>query len=165
MSRTRTFNLVACSAAALLSVVPLAAASAGTRTPAARSAAAAGAVLGGTTSQDFPVVIEPRSNRRQIVRAVIGISLGCTSGGEVAMPDFYTNLKVNKRGKFSAAYGPQTVRGNDGTTSDFEGTLSGKLNAARTKASGKWHLKVTYFSAAGAVTDTCSGSVTWKAKQ
>jgi hypothetical protein len=59
-----------------------------------------------------------------------------------------------------------TNRNDDGTTTDFEGTISGSFNKARTKASGKWSFKATDHDAAGAVTDTCdSGSVSWSAKQ
>ena len=73
---------------------------------------------------------------------------------------------MSKKGKFSASFGPQVNRNDDGTTTDFEGSLRGALNKARTKLSGKWQLKVTDHDASGAVTDTCdSGSVSWKAKQ
>jgi hypothetical protein len=163
---TKLARPLSCGAAALLIVVPLAAASPGTPAPTARSAATAGAVYGGITAQDFPVIIELRSNRRQVVRAAIGIRLSCTSGGRLTLPDNYTRVPVSKKGKFTTSFGPITQRNDDGTTSDIEGTMSGRLNAARTKVSGKWQLKTTDHDTTGAVTDTCdSGSVSWKAKQ
>jgi hypothetical protein len=59
-----------------------------------------------------------------------------------------------------------TTRNDDGTTTDFEGSVSGAFNKARTKATGKWTFKATDHDATGAVTDTCdSGSVSWSAKQ
>jgi hypothetical protein len=127
---------------------------------------AAGVSYGGVTPQLFPVVIEVSKNRKRVVVASIGLRLACTSGGLVNLPDGYTNLRLTKKGKFGASFGPTTVRNDNGTTTDFEGRMSGKLNAARTKVSGKWKLKVTDHDASGAVIDTCdSGAVKWKAKQ
>ena len=143
-----------------------AAASAGDASPTARAAAAAGGVYGGLTKGDeFPVVIEASKNRHQIVRATIGIRLYCTSGGSFTVPDEYVKLSVSKKGKFSVYYGPEIERNSDGTTTDWEGSISGAFNAARTKVSGKWQLKATDHDGTGAVTDTCdSGSVSWSAK-
>jgi hypothetical protein len=130
------------------------------------AAGAAGTVFGGTTAQDFPVVIETSKNGRKIVDATIAIHLTCTSGGTVTLPDGYRGLPVSKSRKFGASFGPMTSRNDDGTTTDFEGAISGSFNKARTKASGKWSFKATEHDAAGAVTDTCdSGSVSWTAKQ
>jgi hypothetical protein len=132
----------------------------------ARSAATTGVVYGGRTAQGWPVMIELKSNRRRVVQAVIGLRLPCTSGNIAALPDRYVNLAVNKRRKFRASFGPDTVRNDDGTTSDFEGSVSGRLNRARSKVSGRWQLKITEHDSAGAVTDTCdSGSISWTAKQ
>jgi hypothetical protein len=126
----------------------------------------AGAVYGGATSQDFPVVIELNKSRSKVVRGHIALRLSCTSGGISTQSDVYTGLKVSKKGRFSASFGPELNRHDDGTTTDAEGSFSGKANAARTKLSGKWRLKLTDRDATGAVTDTCdSGSVSWKAKQ
>ena len=59
----------------------------------------------------------------------------------------------------TALSNPKTNRHDDGTSIEFEGAVSGAFNKARTKASGRWSLKVTERDAAGTVTDTCdSGS-------
>jgi hypothetical protein len=132
----------------------------------ARSAAAAGVVYGGRTAQGWPVVIELNRNRRRVVQAVAGIRLDCTSGIVVNLSDRYFNGTVNNRRKFGGEFGPDTRRNADGTSTDLEGSMSGALNRARSRASGRWHLKLTVYDAAGAVTDTCdSGSVRWTAKQ
>lgn len=129
-------------------------------------AAAGGTVYGGATSQDFPVVIQTNKNGRTVTNATIAIRANCTSGGFVVVPDGYRNLTVSKKRKFSASFGPMTQRNDDGTTTDFEGTVSGSFNKARSKASGRWSFKATDHDAAGAVTDTCdSGSVSWTARQ
>lgn len=153
-------------AAGIAAGVPLAAsASTHGSAPAARSAAASGVVYGGRTAQGWPVVIEMNKNGSRVVQAVTGLRLNCTSGTFVNLSDRYVRLPVKKR-KFGLAFGPQTVTNDDGTTSVYEGTVSGALNSARSKISGKWQLKLTEHDAAGTVTDTCdSGVVSWSAKQ
>jgi len=154
-------------AAGALVVSPLTAA-AGTEQGGSRAttAGAGGTVYGGVTAQDFPVVVETSKNGRKVVKATIAIRLTCTSGGVVILPDGYTAMSVSKKRKFSASFGPVTSRNDDGTTTDFEGSISGAFNKARTKASGKWSLKATDHDASGAITDTCdSGSINWRAKQ
>jgi hypothetical protein len=154
-------------AVAALAVCPLAAAARPDRgSPRAVGAAAAGTVYGGATAQQFPVVITASKNGRKVARAHIAIRLTCTSGATVTLPDGYVGLSVSKKRKFSAAFGPETNRNPDGTTTDLEGTMRGAFNKARTKVSGTWTFKWTDRDASGAVTDTCdSGSVSWKAKQ
>jgi hypothetical protein len=73
---------------------------------------------------------------------------------------------VSTKRKFGASFGPDTQRFDDGTSADFEGSISGALNRTRSRVSGTWRVKVTEYNSAGAVTDTCdSGSVRWTAKQ
>jgi hypothetical protein len=156
---------VIASATAIFALPLGAAASPADSGPTARSAAAAGVVYGGHAKDGFPVVIEVSKNRHQIVRASIAIRLQCSAGGFFTVPDSYVKLPVNKKGKFGVAYGPETVRNDDGTTTDFQGSISGAFNAARTKVSGTWQTKMTDHDGTGAVTDTCdSGTVSWSAK-
>jgi hypothetical protein len=125
-----------------------------------------GNVLGGSTAQGFPVVLETSKAGRMVTRAMVAIRLSCSSGGTVTVPDGYQKLAVSRTRKFSSAFGPLTQRNDDGTTTDFEGTISGTFNKSRTSVSGTWSLKGTDHDAAGAVTDTCdSGRVNWKATQ
>jgi hypothetical protein len=155
-------------AVAVLASAPLVATAAPRhdRTPASMTAAAAGVVYGGVTPHGFGLMVEVKKSRRQIVRAVTGIRLNCTSGGVFSVPDSWTKLSVSKSGKFSASYGPVTERNDDGTTLDIEGTIRGKFNSSRTAVSGTWTLKLTPHDATGAIIDTCdSGIVNWTAKQ
>ena len=132
---------------------------------AAGKAAAVGTSYGGVSSQDFPVIVDVNRRRSRVMRAVIAIRLSCTSGGVFTTADGYTKLSV-RRGRFSTSFGPVTQRNDDGTTTDFEGSISGTFNSSRSKVSGTWTLKGTDHDAAGAVTDTCdSGRVNWSAKQ
>jgi hypothetical protein len=159
----RRIGLACALAAGALVVAP---ATAPAKPIGATLAAAGGTVYGGATAQDFPVVIETSKNGRKIVDSTIAIRLTCTSGAAVTVPDGYQGLPVSKKRKFGASFGPMTTRNDDGTTTDFEGSVSGAFNKARTKATGKWTFKATDHDATGAVTDTCdSGSVSWSAKQ
>jgi len=129
------------------------------------SAAATGVVYGGRTSQGYPVVIELK-NRRVVAQALMGFDARCTAGGLYSDWDRWTNLKMTRKGKFGARFGPETFRSDDGTTWDMQSEISGGLNRARSKISGSWHFKITYFDSAGGVTDTCdSGKIRWTAKQ
>jgi hypothetical protein len=128
-------------------------------------AATAGTVLGGRTAQGWPIVIELSKSGSQVVRMSAGLHLTCTSGSIVNLPDEYRKVAVSKAGKFTLSFGPTTRKNDDGTTTDFQGSVTGKLNKARTKATGKWAFKGIDHDAAGAVTDTCdSGNVSWTAK-
>jgi hypothetical protein len=137
-----------------------------TARPEAASSAAAGGVYGGVTPQSWPVVVEVSRNGRQVIRAVIGLDLQCSSGDSFSESDNLIKLKINKRRRFSATYGPVTTRNNDGSTTDFADSVRGAANTARTTVSGTWELTEKFFNAGGALTDTCkSGTVHWRVKQ
>ena len=154
-------------AAALVSLSPLTAAAASQQASArAQPGPAAGVLYGGLSSQRLPVVLEVSRNGLRVVRVTIAIRLQCTSGGIVVTPDSYGDVSIRSNGRFRAAFGPQVIRNDDGTTTDLEGRFSGAVNRAGTRASGTWQFKATSRDAAGAVTDTCdSGTITWRAKQ
>jgi hypothetical protein len=163
VARAPRYSALAIALVATAAVAATAAPSQGSS--AASSAARVGVSYGGVTSQDFPVVVDVNRRRSRVVRAVIAIRLSCTAGGFNTVPDGYTKLSI-RRGKFSASFGPVTQRNDDGTTTDFEGTISGTFKSSRRKVSGTWAFKATEHDTAGAVTDTCdSGSVSWSAKQ
>jgi hypothetical protein len=158
--------VTAISAAVALAVGALATASTANAGGGATAAAAVtGTVLGGETSQGWPVVVQLNKAGSQVVRALAGMHLTCTSGSVVNLPDHWSKLTVSRSGKFASTFGPTTQRNQDGTTTDFQGAITGKLNKARTTASGTWQFKGTDHDTAGAVTDTCdSGTVRWSAK-
>jgi hypothetical protein len=133
-------------------------------TPAQSSGAAAGVVYGGVTSDGFGLMVETNKSRSRISRMATGLELECTSDTRFSMPDGWTNISI-ENGKFSSRFGPMTQRQDDGTTVDFEGAVSGKLNRAKTRISGTWSLKGTEHDTAGAVTDTCHARIRWTAKQ
>jgi hypothetical protein len=131
----------------------------------AGSAAAKGVVYGGMTAQGWPVVIEVSKDRRRVAQATAGLHLTCADGAFGRLADTYQGLTVQRR-KFRARFGPTHVRQNDGTISDYTGSISGTFNRARSKVSGRWRLQITDHDDTGGVVHTCdSGSVRWNAKQ
>ena len=130
------------------------------------SATAVGNTYGGVTSKGFPVIVTMNATRRQVVRAIAAVEAPCTSDATLNSPDRFTKLAVTKSGKFKVVYGPYTVRNDDGTTTDYQGRMTGVLNDAKTKIAGTWRLIAVYHDPTGAVSDTCdSGLLTWSAKQ
>jgi hypothetical protein len=114
----------------------------------------------------MPIVVDMTADRRHIVRAVTVLDMTCTSGDTWVATDRYPRMPVTKRGRFVFVFGPITDRNDDGTTSDYQGRLKGRLNATKTRISGTWSYTVTDHDATGAVTDTCtSGPISWTAKQ
>lgn len=136
-------------------------ASAGVRTP----SAAVGNTYGGLSAQGQSLFVDMNATRRKVVRSALTLELTCTSGSEFWFKDKYFDLSVSRRGTFRTSFGPVTERNADGTTSDYQGRITGALNDTRTRLTGTWRIVVTEHDAAGALTDTCdSGSVSWKAK-
>jgi hypothetical protein len=168
MRRNATWGTIASLTAGAALAVPLAAPASThtTGSTVARTAAAAGTVFGGVNAQGWPVVLEMSKNGRRVVKAVSGLRLNCTSGSFISLFDRYGGLTVTKSRRFAFAFDPTTTRNDDGSTAEFVGSIAGSFNKARTKATGRWQLKMTERDAAGNVTDTCdSGSVKWSAKQ
>jgi hypothetical protein len=153
--------------AAIAVAAPLAAAASDTGAARAAGAAARGVVYGGFTAQDWPVVVEVSKDRRRVVRTAIGLTLTCApSGFTVRIGDEYRNLPLSKKGRFSESFGPERMTNPDGTSTEFQGSVTGTTNAKRTKMSGTWQFTAVERDAAGAVTDTCdSGKAAWTAKQ
>lgn len=134
--------------------------------PQASLAAAGGTVFGGVSAQRLPVVLETSRAGRRISRAVVALSLTCTSGDAFVAPDGYLGLRVDRRRRFGASFGPLTETEPDGSSIELSGSMRGAFNRARSKATGRWSLTARQRDAAGAVTDTCeSGNVRWTARQ
>ena len=111
-------------------------------------------------------MVELSKDRRRAVRAVAALELTCTAGGSFTFAPRLVDVPVKKTGQFNRFFGPITSRNDDGTTTDVQGRISGRLNKSQTLITGISTITFTDHDAAGVVSDTCtSGSVTWKAKQ
>jgi hypothetical protein len=150
-----------------LLVVGLAVAVASPPAYAAEKVKLPGSFLGGITSSGWPVVLQVTRNGKTVTKAVMAIRTQCTSGKSFIDHDTYNRLKVSRSGRFSASFGPE-ANGSPapGVTETAQGSISGRFNKARTKASGTWHLTFVDKDASGNVVDTCdSGAVAWRAQQ
>jgi hypothetical protein len=121
-------------------------------------------VLGGVTSQDWPVVIEMSRNGKTVTRAVAGINAS-TEEYMLLLPDWYKSLRV-KRGRFGMDWiAPQVDFGN-GYSADCSGSIRGKFSADRGKVSGTWTYRAVVKDPAGTVVATHdTGTLTWSARQ
>ena len=119
-----------------------------------------GGTYGGMTPQDWPAIFTVAANGRSIVSAHIGLDRPCTSGNTRSTSDGYSKLKVSRSGAFSTSFGPQPQQNADGTTDEFSGSLTGRLDARHGRITGTWELMSVTKDTAGNVTDTCdSGPV------
>ena len=113
-------------------------------------------VLGGFTSQRWPVVFDIARGAKQIPAAAVGLDLTCSAGEQFSTEDAFGHLVVAKNGKVHES-DPIPPQG-----SDFLGgshSLTGHLDRRHATFQGVWQLQLM-FKAADGSTDTCqSGSV------
>lgn len=133
---------------------------------AASAKAPAGSVLGGLTPQSWPIVIALNRARDRVEQVVIGLDMTCTSGDVFSTNDGFQNLRLSRKGRFSAKVGPERIDAG-GVPADVDSKVIGRYTNGRAGMRGIWSLKVTIFDATGTtVTDTCeSGLVSWTARQ
>lgn len=113
-------------------------------------------VLGGFTSQHWPVVFDVAGGAKRIPIAAVGLDLTCSAGEQFSTEDAFTHSVVAKNGKVHES----DLIPPDG--SDFLGgshSLTGHLDRKHATFQGVWQLQLM-FKAADGSTDTCrSGSV------
>jgi hypothetical protein len=133
---------------------------------AAPKSAAGGAVYGGVTPQNWPIVVELDKAAGKVKRIVTGLDMACSSKENFGTTDGFTDIKLNSRNRFKATFGPQRIDA-AGTPADIQGAITGRRSRDRASIKGTWSYKVTFYDATGTnVTDTCeSGLVSWKARQ
>jgi hypothetical protein len=119
-----------------------------------------GGTYGGMPPQDWPAIFTVASSGRAIVSAHIGLDRPCTSGNSRSTTDSYAKIKLSRTGAFSTSFGPEPQQNSDGTTDEFTGSLTGRLDARRGRITATWELMSVTKDTAGNVTDTCdSGPV------
>ena len=126
----------------------------------ARAAAATpGVVLGGFTSQQYPVFFRIAPNGRMVTVGAIAISLNCTSGSQPVNSDLFTRVHINAQGRMNAASSQPPTAGPTGATYTWTDSLTARLNRKHTLVSGVWRLAVN-FSFTNGMSDECdSGPV------
>jgi hypothetical protein len=133
---------------------------------AASARAPSGLAFGGVTPQSWPVVVTLNKARNRVERAVIGLDMTCTSGDTFGTSDGFQAIKLSKKGRFSATFGPERIDAG-GVPADVQSKVIGRMSDDRGSMRGIWQLKITLYDAAGTTAlDTCdSGLVRWNAAQ
>jgi hypothetical protein len=145
--------------------IPLGAALAAILLTAAPTEAAApsGAYYGGETSQQWPVVVQVAKNGKSVTKLVLALTLKCSSGDPIVNRDRFDKLKLTVSGKFEDNYGPTTIDNGDGTTTDYRGSVTGKVTKGKVTATSR--LSGDFYDATGKLLYSCdSGKVSWTAK-
>ena len=123
----------------------------------------AGQVLGGFTSQGWPVVVAFAKQRKKIGLIATGLDMSCTSGEALPLEDGWERLPISASGQVHAAATIPPLRGATSSLTGGSHSLSGRFNRQRSVFSGVWRLHLTFKTATGQ-TDQCdSGRVTFTA--
>jgi hypothetical protein len=123
----------------------------------------AGHVLGGFTSQGWPVVLEISGNGKRIALVATGLDMGCTSGSGGPLEDGWQQLPIRAKGKVHAAITLPPFAGATVSITGGSRSFSGRFNRARSAFSGQWRLHLD-FKYSNGQTDHCdSGRVTFTA--
>jgi hypothetical protein len=160
------FALAIATIAVAASAVPTSAAtvngSAGTllRTyaPRAQTTAVSSTVLGGLSSQGWPVVFLVSGNEKRLSASVIALRMACASGVTLIVRDAVFNLPIRANGRVSTS---REIQPSTGSAASLTGSRSfvARLNRKRLTISGTWHLHLD-FQFSGGQTDHCdSGNV------
>ena len=145
--------------------IPLGAALAAILLTAAPSEAAAptGSYYGGETPQQWPVVVQVAKDGKSVTKLVVALTLKCSSGDPIVNRDRFDKLKLTASGKFEDNYGPTTIDNGDGTTTDYRGSVAGKVTKGKVTATSR--LSGDFYDATGMLLYSCdSGKVNWTAK-
>jgi hypothetical protein len=151
---------------------------AGAEGAASKAKALAGVVFGGTTTQDYPIVIELDKTGRKVAKLDIALDLTCqTPDTTITIPDGIDGTKatitVSKTGRFSAQQPVTRIPADaaSGTPAlDVSASITGRINAKKTSIKGSWERKVVFYDPTDPTTtkvlESCdSGSVRYSAKQ
>jgi hypothetical protein len=116
-----------------------------------------GMVLGGFTSQGWPVVFELTHNRRLVILGATGLDLTCTSGDQFPVEDGWQLLTVAKNGRVNAS---EQIPA-QGILTGGSHSLTGRFNRQRSTFRGTWRMQLNFKNTDGSA-DTCqSGPVTF----
>jgi hypothetical protein len=122
-----------------------------------------GDVLGGFTSQGWPVVLEISGNGKRVAVVATGLFMSCTSGVGFPVEDAWPLLPISAKGKVHAAITIPSFAGSSVSITGGSRSFAGRFNRARSIFWGQWRLHLNYKFSNGQ-TDQCdSGRVTFTA--
>jgi hypothetical protein len=116
-------------------------------------------VLAGFTSQQYPVFFRISSDRKMLQAGGIAISMSCTSGATLVVPDAFARVSIHPNGRLHAAYSSPTIL-TSGTATQGTEALSATLSPKH--LTGTWQLTVNYGFADGTSDHCASGPVHFK---
>jgi hypothetical protein len=120
-----------------------------------------GMVLGGFTSQGWPVVFELSRAGRLVILGATGLDLTCTSGNQFPVEDGWQLLTVAKDGRVTGSESIPAQQGQGDTLTGGSHSLTGRFNRQRSTFRGTWRMQLNFTNADG-TSDTCqSGPVTF----
>jgi hypothetical protein len=123
------------------------------------SAPAAGRMLGGFTSQSWPLVLAIAKNGKRIVVAVTGLVITCASGDTYPLEDGWAQLPISASGHVHATRAIAPMAGSSVSLTGGFDSFAGRLNRARSTFSGVWQLHLS-LKQSGGQSDQCdSGRV------
>jgi hypothetical protein len=123
-----------------------------------------GEVLGGFTSQGWPVVIAISKDGKRINAIGIGLDMSCTSGLNYGLRDFGSSIRLGPRGKIHLTAVIPPSPGSGVSLTGGSDSLTGTLNRQRLTFSGVWELILMFKDSTGQVDKCDSGRVTFAAR-
>jgi hypothetical protein len=118
-------------------------------------------VLAGFTSQRYPVFFKIAGDGKTLLDGGIAISMTCTSGATVTVPDVFARVPIHPDGRLHVSYSSPTIVTN-GTTTQATDALSARLSPKHSQLTGTWQLAVNYGFADGTSDHCDSGPVHFK---
>jgi hypothetical protein len=101
-------------------------------------------VLAGVTSQGYPSWLRIAPNGKTVEVGQIALTMGCASGAELTVPDFFANVRIHANGRMHVAVNiPSTALSGGGSYAGTD-SVTGKLNRKRSQVTGVWQLHVFY---------------------
>lgn len=116
-------------------------------------------MLGGFTSQDWPVVVQLTNHGNRMRLALAALQLSCSQDDGGPFEDAWSGVPIPKSGKINLSDQIPAEPGLGVSLTGGSHSLSGSFNRKRTEFRGTWREHLTFVSTSGE-TDQCdSGAV------
>lgn len=142
----------------LVSIVMVAFLVFGSAADKASAKASGGRTLSGSTSQGNPGFVKPSRSGLMITKASITISLNCSFGAPLLVPQKFISVPVTPSGRFKATVDESEV--DEGVSTHLVESFSGKFNRQRTRVVTKSRIYISLHAPDGSVVTCDSGIVT-----
>jgi hypothetical protein len=120
-------------------------------------------VLGGFTSQGWPIVVLMSKSGKKIAVIGAGLAMSCRSGLRYPVNDGWVHVPIGANGRVKATTSFTPSPGNPNSLTGGTDSLSAKFNRTRTSLAGVWRMHLNYSSSTGRADACDSGAVTFTA--